>query len=145
MSIMDEFEPIPLDYSIEVFGFDIAWFFFQNDIREVGGAFPFIDIDYFAIKALFLNGDRRGYLRRLLDRGYMKKHHIRAYMKKIKGKDGPVSDIVKRVTIFKWVPGDHYHVLGEKFTTREKAEIYAQEQGYSVDGLKLRYSYKTEE
>ncbi len=34
--------------------------------------------------------------------------------------------------ISKFVPGDHYYVLGKKFDTRSSAEFYAKAEGYEV-------------
>lgn len=44
-------------------------------------------------------------------------------------------------TVSKFQPGEHFHVLGEKFATFELAAKYARGKGYIVDGLKIVHVY----
>jgi hypothetical protein len=48
-------------------------------------------------------------------------------------------------TITKFVPGEHYYVLGQKFATMEAAQEYAEEQGkIPLDGVQETFVYTTE-
>lgn len=44
--------------------------------------------------------------------------------------------------VAKWIPGDHYHALNERFDTLEEAVAHLERNGYRFDGLRERFVYK---
>lgn len=46
--------------------------------------------------------------------------------------------------VSKFTPGDHYHVLGEKFGTLDEAISHARSNGYEYGGLDEQYVYREE-
>ena len=47
-----------------------------------------------------------------------------------------------RVT--KWVPGDHFHTLGERFNTLDEAINHLRNRGYEYDGFSETHAYRQE-
>ena len=48
---------------------------------------------------------------------------------------------IRFATVSKFIPGEHYHVLGSKFDEYGDAVKYANERGFRVDGLKEVFVY----
>lgn len=46
-----------------------------------------------------------------------------------------------RIAVSKFIPGDHYHVLDEKFDTLEAATAHLQKHGYVYGGLHEKHVY----
>lgn len=44
--------------------------------------------------------------------------------------------------VTKWVPGDHYHTLGERFDTLEEAKEHLRKKGYEFGGFSETHAYK---
>lgn len=46
--------------------------------------------------------------------------------------------------VSKFIPGEHYHVLGEKFDTLDEAQQYLRSRGYVYGGLTEKHVYREE-
>jgi hypothetical protein len=58
--------------------------------------------------------------------------------------DWPKMDRRPRVTVSKFTPGNHYHVLSVKFDTLEEAQQHLLSKGYQFGGLVEKHVYATE-
>lgn len=45
--------------------------------------------------------------------------------------------------VSKWVPGDHYYALDQKFDTLAKAKAHLKRRGYAYGGLRERFQYRS--
>ena len=50
----------------------------------------------------------------------------------------------KQTLVWKWVPGDHYHVLNERFATLLQAKSFLAAQGYAYEGFRTKHVYTNE-
>ncbi len=58
--------------------------------------------------------------------------------------DWPAQDRKPKAKVSKFVPGDHWHVLGTKFDTLQEAIGYLQSRGYVYAGFSETYLPKVE-
>lgn len=133
-----------LDYSIELFGLEVALGMFRMKLNEVGVSFGRLtEAQYWGVRAMFLNGDVRGYLVRLVDAGALTERQALEFARRGKA-TGAIkfqAPIVKQEAIHKWVPGDHYYALGEKFNTMAEAEAHLERNGFKCLGLRETFVY----
>lgn len=48
-----------------------------------------------------------------------------------------------KLSVSKWTPGDHFYVLGEKFSSLERAIKHLESNGYEFDGnVRERFQYR---
>jgi hypothetical protein len=132
-----------LDYSIELHGFNIAWRLFWNRLHPFR-CYPssLSEIDYYRVRALFANGDVRGYLTALMDAGALTYEECLRFAGRAADAGIVARPKPKRSSISKWVPGDHYYALGVKFDTYAEAKNYLASQGYECLGLIEQYTYR---
>ena len=81
-------------------------------------------VRYWMLISAFSRGDQRGVLR-FLD-------------------DWVKQDRLPKAQVSKFVPGEHYHVLGVKFDTLDEAQRHLRSRGYQYGGLTEKYVYREE-
>lgn len=134
---------IPLDYSIEYHGYNTAWAIFTDRLRAVGvSVLGLPEVTYWRVKAMFANGDTHGYLSALKDAGAIDDRRIRMYLDRMPS--ARAKPLLRQSHVYKWVPGDHYHVEGERFDTLDEAVAWLESQGIRYLGLQERFVYDRE-
>ena len=133
----------PLDYSIEFFGSDIAWAIFTERLRDIGVSILSLpEVTYWRVKAMFANGDTRSYMTALKDAGVVDDRRIQMYLARMS--EAEVKPLVGQSYVYKWVPGDHFHVENERFDTLEEAQGYLAAKGIKFLGVQERFVYARE-
>lgn len=80
------------------------------------------EVQFYSIRTVLMNGDENSAIRKLLDWGKLRVEKPEAKEEKAE----------KTCEIAKFVPGEHYYCLGEKFSSLEEAKLHATKKNYKV-------------